>query len=201
MWDTKDPVKTTIQGYRNSAEAYKSMRSKHGSELPALIYFVNNIKGKKVLDIWCAHGRDVWEFCKRWMSVTGIDLTPEFVTMAKEAYPEADIQLMDMRDIKFDDYTFDGLRCWASLLHIPKEEVQQTLAWFHRILKKWGLLFLWLKEWDGEEFDERDRFFAYWQTDEIQEVLVKNNFHIQKSTIVPSDTRKQARIHIFAIAV
>ncbi|MEI8091928.1 MAG: class I SAM-dependent methyltransferase [bacterium] len=45
------------------------------------------------------------------MSVTGIDLTPEFVTMAKEAYPEADIQLMDMRDIKFDDYTFDGLRC------------------------------------------------------------------------------------------
>lgn len=52
----------------------------------------------------------------------GIDLTPEFVKMAKESCPQADIQLMDMRDLTFEDEMFDGIRACASFLHIPKEE-------------------------------------------------------------------------------
>ncbi len=61
------------------------------------------------------------------MNVTGIDLTPEFITMAKKEYPEANLQVMDMRDLKFKNQTFDGLRSCASLLHIPKDETKKTL--------------------------------------------------------------------------
>ncbi len=61
------------------------------------------------------------------MEVTGIDLTPEFISLVKKDYPGSDVQIMDMRNLEFSPETFDGLRSSASLLHIPKNEVRKTL--------------------------------------------------------------------------
>ena len=154
----KDPVQTTIEGYSNSAEHYKALRSDLARDEENREYFLEHVPGKKVLDIWCAHGRDVCEFLKKGKEVMGIDLTPEFVKMAKESCPQADIQLMDMRDLTFEDEMFDGIRACASFLHIPKEEWDKTIQWFHRILKKWWLLFIGVMEWDGEWFDQRSKY-------------------------------------------
>lgn len=198
MWDIQDPVKITIAWYSKSAEAYKDIRSDLSVDEDNRRYFLDNLKGKKILDIWCAHGRDVGEFYKKGMTVTGIDLTPEFITMAKKEYPGIDLQIMDMRDLDFEDQSFDGLRSCASLLHIPKSDVGKTLEWFHRILKKWWLLFLGIKEWTGESFDKWDRFFSYRQLGEMEALLKKYKFSIQKSfTRWP---KEKLWINIFATA-
>lgn len=200
----KDPVQVTIAWYRNTAESYKAGRSDLSRDEDNRKYFLNQLKWKKILDVWCAHGRDIKEFYKNGMDVTGIDLTPEFVNMAKENCPQAEIQLMDMRELIFENKTFDGIRACASLLHIPKHEVKKTLQGFHRILKRWWLLYIMVKEWIGEEyvrkeiFNNEERFFAYRQKNEIEKILEDSHFKIQKSSI--NSPNNATWINIFAIA-
>ena len=129
----KDPTKTTIGWYSKSAEEYKRLRSDLTRDEDNRKYFIEHVQGKKILDVWCAHGRDVGEFYRKWMIVTWIDLTPEFIAMAKRDYPKTDLYVMDMRDLDFGNESFDGIRSCASLLHLPKNDIHKTLKWFHRI--------------------------------------------------------------------
>jgi len=201
-----DPIRMTIQWYSQGADVYKKLRSGLERDAKRRSYFLQHIPWKKILDIWCAHWRDVNEFLKKWFEVTWIDLTPEFVSMAKESCPNADIQLMDMRKLKFDDKTFDGIRSCASFLHIPKNESQKTLQWFHRVLKKWWLLFIGVMQWIWEWYDRRNkynnikRFFSYRQKDELEKELENSDFLIQKSLINKPSDSNSIWINIFAIA-
>jgi SAM-dependent methyltransferase len=206
MSNTKDPVKATIEWYSHSTDAYRNARSSLERDKENREYFLEHIPGKKILDIWCAHGRDVCEFFKRWIDITGIDLTPEFVEMAKASCPHANIQVMDMRDLTFESNTFDGIWACASLLHIPKRETKKTIEWFHRVLKKWWLLFICVMEGDGEGYDKRakynntERFFSYWQKDQLEQKIKDNNFSIQKSFVNQPGDSNSNRVNIFAIA-
>jgi len=202
----KDPIKITIAWYSNSAEQYKILRSDLIRDEENRTYFLEHLSWKKILDIWCAHGRDVCEFFKNNKEVSGIDLTPEFIEMAKKSCPKANIQLMDMRKLTFEDKTFDGIRSCASFLHVPKKEGKKTLQWFHRVLKKWWLLFIGVMEWTGEWFDQRskyknvERFFSYREKKELEQLLEKNNFSIQKSYTSSLPGSDSIWLSIFAIA-
>ena len=204
--DKKDPVKITIDWYSHTVESYKAGRSDLSRDEDNRKYFLAHIKWKKILDIWCAHGRDILEFYKNEMDVTGIDLTPEFVTMAKENCPNVDIQLMDMRDLKFNKETFDGIRACASFLHIPKNEAKKTLQGFHRILKKWWLLFMSVIEGSGEWYDKKakynneERFFSYRQKEWLEEELKENGFSIHKIFVNNPSGSGSNWVNIFAIA-
>lgn len=202
----KDPVKITIEWYSNSAEHYKRLRSDLTRDEENRTYFLEHLSGKKILDIGCAHGRDICEFFKKGKEVSGIDLTPEFISIAKESCPEADIQLMDMRNLTFENEIFDGIRACASFLHIPKEQWDKTIKWFHRVLKKWWVLFIGVMEWSGEWFDERskyqnvERFFSYREKNELEQLLKDNNFSIQKSYLSSLPWSDSIWLSIFATA-
>ena len=47
----KDPVQTTIEGYSNSAEHYKALRSDLARDEENREYFLEHVPGEKVLDI------------------------------------------------------------------------------------------------------------------------------------------------------
>lgn len=49
---------------------------------------------------------------------------------------------MDMRDLKFQDESLDGLLAAYSLIHIPSDELAKTLKGFSRILKPDGLVLI-----------------------------------------------------------
>ncbi len=51
MKDKKDPVKITIEGYRNCAEAYKVSRSELSRDEENRKYFLRHVSGKNILDI------------------------------------------------------------------------------------------------------------------------------------------------------
>jgi trans-aconitate methyltransferase len=53
----------------------------------------------KILD--CGPGQDSEVFAKLGFNVTGIDITPEFVDMAKRRVPEASFIQMDMKELVY----------------------------------------------------------------------------------------------------
>jgi SAM-dependent methyltransferase len=70
--------------------------------------------GMRVLDVGCGPGRHALALAERGMSVTGVDLSPEFVDLARAAAADrglgAEFLLQDVRDLAFDA-EFDAVLC------------------------------------------------------------------------------------------
>jgi SAM-dependent methyltransferase len=71
--------------------------------------------GMRVLDVGCGPGRHALELARRGIDVTGVDLSPDFVALARRAADDAGVRNVrfveaDVRDLAYDA-EFDGLIC------------------------------------------------------------------------------------------
>lgn len=88
-----------------------------------------------ILDCGCGPGQDTELFTNLGLEVFGVDITPEFLNMAKKRAPQAHFIQADMRHLPFSSASFDGIWLSFSLLHIRQIDVPQTLGNLKRILK------------------------------------------------------------------
>ena len=132
---------------------------------------------KKIIDIGCGSGRDATLFVSAGYEYTGIDLSDDMLTVAKELVPEATFLNMNMYSLNFPDRCFDGFWATASLLHIPKKNIGIVLREIKRVVSVGGVGFIAMKEGKGEGMVDR-RFFALYTLEEFREVLEKENFTV-----------------------
>ncbi|MDP2838028.1 MAG: class I SAM-dependent methyltransferase, partial [Candidatus Moranbacteria bacterium] len=79
--------------------------------------------GGTVLDAGCAGGTKSKILADKGFQVTGIDFAPNFIEIAKREVPEAEFQVLDIRDISSLTKEFDGIFLQAVLLHFPKKDI------------------------------------------------------------------------------
>lgn len=153
--------------------------------------------GARLADIGCGPGRDTAQFTQRGFWTAGLDFSTGMLREALQRAPAPYLQ-GDMRTLPFATESFDGAWTCASLLHLPREEAPGVLAEIRRILKPGGVLYLSLKEGEGEYWDDRkgERFFTLFQEDEIRGLLKRAGFQISLLLINPGDPRPW--INIFA---
>ncbi|MEW6231808.1 MAG: methyltransferase domain-containing protein, partial [Chloroflexota bacterium] len=113
-------VAKTIKTYEETAEDYYKTHFDINEVKNIADFFIQNLKGQKILDIGCGPGRDAKYFSEHGLKVTGADLTSNFVKMASQNVPNAKFVQMDMRNLGFPENTFDGIWACASFLHVPK---------------------------------------------------------------------------------
>ncbi|MFH1592975.1 MAG: methyltransferase domain-containing protein [Candidatus Woesearchaeota archaeon] len=201
MVDKNNVVAKTIKTYEELAEDYYKTHFDINEIKNIADFFIQNLKGQKILDIGCGPGRDAKYFSEHDLEVTGIDLTSNFVKMASQNVPNAKFKQMDMRNLDFPENTFDGIWACASFLHVPKEDAKNTLLGFKKILKPAGLIYLSVKQGDEEKFVEKDeykgrtKFFAFYTQDEFKNLIESCNFKIVKVLI---DNKKDTWINVFA---
>ncbi len=205
MLNQEDEVAKTIQTYEKTAKDYFNARNDINIIKDLADYFLENIPGHKVLDIGCGPGRDARYFLEHGLEVTGIDMTANFIKLAVTNAPKANFKKMDMRNLGFADESFDGIWSCASFLHIPKKQAKNTLQGFHRVLRPQGLLYISVKQGNGEKNvvnkrykDGRSKFFAFYSKDELKKLLLSCDFKIIKiSTNIFEETLDQW-VNIFA---
>lgn len=180
----KDYIKKTIDFYDTSVNEYfnKTINLQNKSWLEKFILYLS--PSSKILDVGCAFGRDSKYFSENNFKTYGIDLSTKMIEKAKDFSPLTKFSVMDMMDLKFDSDFFDGIWCSATLLHLNKKDAKVALKEFKRVLKNDGILYLNLKEGDGEKFitDERynnvQKFYSYYKISEIKKILNDNKFEI-----------------------
>ena len=109
--------------------------------LPNLLALVGEVEGEVICDLACGQGWVARELARRGAKVTGLDLSPNLLALARR-YEEQDplgigyIQGDAQRAEQLDDQQFSGCVCVMALINIP--DLHATFQSVRRILKPGG---------------------------------------------------------------
>lgn len=188
--NSDEAVAKTVKTYEALAKHYHKIHFDINENKDMVDFFIQNLKGKKVLDVGCGPGRDAKYFSEKGLDVTGIDLTPDFIKMACLNAPNAKFVKMDMRHLDFPNNTFDGIWVCASFQHVPKEDARSTMLEFKKVLKSNGFAYISVQHGEGERFVEkagymgRTKFFAFYTEDEFKELAESCGLRIVRISVV-----------------
>ncbi|MCF6522004.1 class I SAM-dependent methyltransferase [Streptomyces sp. JJ36] len=110
--------------------------------------------GAHVLDLGCGTGLPTArQLVTAGCRVTGIDLSPGMLALAREYVPEAEFHRMDIADLERHALgPFDGVAAFFSLLMLPQAEIPHALEMLHRQLRPGAPLALGMVEADVNDF-------------------------------------------------
>lgn len=95
-----------------------------------------------VLDLACGHGRIANRIAALGCRVTGLDITPLFLEVAREAGTQVDYVQGDMRDLPWKEQ-FDRVVCWfTSYGYFDDEDNRRVLAETAKALRPGGKLLI-----------------------------------------------------------
>lgn len=122
-------------------------------------------KAGSILDAGCGSGRDIKVFKKRGYCPFGVDASVKLVQLAR-AYTGVQCEVRRIQDINFEA-EFDAVWACASLLHLPKADLNNALQRLRKALRKDGVLFASIQLGEGERFEADGRFYAYYEREEF----------------------------------
>lgn len=159
----------TINYYnKNSSEYIEQTKSIDTSML--INSFLDGLpKGSHILDLGCGSGRDSKIMQAKGYNITALDASKELADKLKK---ECSFEVINNT---FEEYNpnkkFDAIYAMASLLHLSKIDFKRTLNKYSELLKENGKFFICVKMGSGESYDEKERFFSYYNPQEIKDIF------------------------------
>jgi ubiquinone/menaquinone biosynthesis C-methylase UbiE len=128
--------------YDQVGSLYNQMRNRQKNTLE-LDFFATLIPvGGHILDAGCGAGEPVAKYLvEHGFQVTGIDISPRILELAKKQVPEGHFFEEDMTQLTFPDESFDGVVSLYAIWHISKQKHGFVFQNFYRVLKPGGILF------------------------------------------------------------
>jgi SAM-dependent methyltransferase len=112
--------------------------------------------GGRVLDAGCGSGRDARAFREWGFAVTATEAAPSLAALAR-AHSGVDVQVMTFDQMAWTE-AFDGIWACASLLHVARADLPDTLRRLRRALVPGGVWFMSFKHGQGEREANGRRF-------------------------------------------
>jgi SAM-dependent methyltransferase len=111
--------------------------------VPTLLRTADVTPGQRVLDVACGTGaaaRQAAEIVGPGGGVSGIDLNPAMIQVARERSPALDWRVADACALPYDDRTFDVVLCQSALFFFP--DPLRALREMVRVLRAGGVVAL-----------------------------------------------------------
>ena len=157
----------TLSYYENNAkDLSKRYESAKVDNIHALL--LNTFPPKSyLLEIGCGSGRDASFMYKNGYNILAIDGSREMIAEAKRCHPELAGRLEVIKipnELCFEPASFDGVYSIATLMHLDKSEIDQTIEKVVTILKTNGKFFFSVSiqrdDVDDQGKDEKGRNFT-----------------------------------------
>jgi protein-L-isoaspartate O-methyltransferase len=171
----------TVRAYDASAAEYRRGSAEITAVVRAAVdrYAALLNPGARVLEIGTGSGRDARALEDAGLSVRRTDIAPGFVHLLRDSGYEADVVdplVDDLSDPAAPDTPYAGVWADASLLHVDREELPLVLSRLADATEPGGVLFLGVKEGDGEDWSlhgnvTAPRFFTYWREEPLRSAL------------------------------
>ncbi|MEU1210295.1 class I SAM-dependent methyltransferase [Nocardia sp. NPDC005825] len=144
MVDSAD-ITVTRDAYDEVAELYSDLFRRQLQDNPfdavmldAFAHTVREHGAGPVADIGCGPGRVTTHLAAAGLEVSGIDLSPEMIRIAREQYPDLSFEVGPMERLRFEDESLAGIVAWYSIIHTPPARVPDVLTEFARVLRPGG---------------------------------------------------------------
>lgn len=191
-----DPA--TLDWYTREAAAYADYAT--GAECPALDRFAAMLPpGGAVLDFGCGSGWAAARLNGAGLRASGFDASPGLAEEARRRYG-IDVTVGPFGELD-DIEAYDGIWAAFSLLHDSRAAMPWHLARMHRALRPGGVLYLGLKEGEGESRDSLGRLYTFFREPEVRALLQSAGFTVLASATEPStgyDGAAVTSLHVFA---
>lgn len=130
-----------------------------------------------IIEIGAGVGKDAEALIAMGYDYLGTDASTGLLGIAKRRNPNATFIQKYVHEIEPSIGLFDGFWASAVLLHIPREEILESLTAISSVVKKGGIGFITLKEGDGEIIEkETGRLFTYFREGEFRKTLEETGF-------------------------
>lgn len=106
---------------------------------PLFLSFLFLVRGgEKILDVACGAGTMAYllELEKVPVKYTGFDITPCYLDMARERFPQHTWVEGDVREMPFEDQQFDYTFCVNLLQHLTPSDMSKAVREMARVTKK-----------------------------------------------------------------
>ncbi|MFI6824586.1 class I SAM-dependent DNA methyltransferase [Micromonospora sp. NPDC050187] len=127
--------------------------------LAAFAELVRADGGRPVADLGCGPGHVTGHLSALGLSVSGIDLSPAMVAIARRSHPALRFEVGSMTDLPLPDAGLGGIVAWWSIVHTPPQVLPRIVAEFHRTLAPGGHLLLGFHV--GDELVRRDGAYGH----------------------------------------
>lgn len=178
MTEERDPVEDVRRGYDAAAESYSAERDqfesqKHLERFRALIP-----PPGEVLDVGCGSGIPVDRYLvEEGYSVTGIDLSPKQIELAKGSVPGAHFEVMNMLDLRSGQYDVDGILSFYAIFHTPRERHEELLNTLASFLRPGGVMLITMgaSDYEGteEDFHGVEMYWSHYDPPRNRELVEK----------------------------
>ena len=195
-------IEITKNTYNKMAEKYSEVRTMELLEFDKKVwnklleyinkYLGNDYKKLKLLDVGTGHGRDLKYAFDIGFDAIGVDNSKKFIECLEKLetnnlIPKNSFCEADMRNLPFENNSFDVVRQQATLLHFPIVEkgytADKALEESYRVLKENGLLYVLVKKGEGIEYVDTNeglggRIFQFYNEKTISDLVERNGFKI-----------------------
>lgn len=165
----------TINTYDTNAKLLAEKFRKRGSRTADIDRAFAEVSknNPRVFEIGCGGGSEAKEILKRTDNYHGIDISQGMLKLAISHVPDAEFIQADVEYFPFRGGQ-DIIFAFASLLHSPKEKLEQVLSRGYHALNPGGVFYLSLKHGEYREHDVMDecgiRTFYYYTPELITEL-------------------------------
>lgn len=162
---------TTIDYYNQNAFEFfsRTVDIDIGSLYKRFIHYV--LSNGSILDAGCGSGRDTLYFKNNGYQVSAFDASAELASLASRL-TGLPVQVERFQNINFEN-CYDGIWACASLLHVPRSEIDDVFSRLTNALKPNGALYTSFKYGDNEEI-RNGRFFNNYNEQSLRELLYKH---------------------------
>lgn len=126
-----DGTVTYYHARYNTTEEFRTQIADFLTSLP---------KHAVVLDSGSGPGKEANMIAQTVQKVVALDLSARMLEKVKATNPLIETVHANMKEIPLANTSFDAIWCSRAIIHIPQEDLAQTVTEFHRLLKPGGML-------------------------------------------------------------
>jgi SAM-dependent methyltransferase len=159
-------------------DLFGAMTSTHPSDRALVRSWASTLTGP-VLDAGCGPGQWTGFLAQCGLTVSGIDLVPEFVELARSRYPELSFDIGRFEESGAATGSLGGVMSWYTLIHHDPPDMGTPLAEFARVIRPGGGLLVGFFEGPAvEPFDHAVTTAYRWSVDELGKELAAAGFEL-----------------------
>lgn len=160
----------TLAVYDSRSRDYAAMMDRVADSDPMIARFISCCPPRgRVLDLGCGPGHYARRMAEADLQVDALDATQAMVDMAARQ-PGVTARRARFGDLT-DQAVYDGVWAYFSLLHAPRADMPDHLHRISTALKPGGVLFIGMKSGTGSARDDLDRYYEYYQRQELETLL------------------------------